>query len=95
VNQIHAVLLKIPAGLAWKVVLPSCPCKKVVKVDEPFIVDPEYGGPEYETLALLGRLRRHYLKSILKGNERCNAYSWIRFPAVLLLLLHGVFEKDI
>ena len=29
-------------------------CKKEVKVKEPWNVDPEYGGPEYETLASLG-----------------------------------------
>ena len=51
-------------------------CKKVVKVDEPFIVDPEYGGPEYETLAVFGPdCGINDLKSIVKANERCNAYS--------------------
>ena len=29
-------------------------CKKVVKVDEPYEVDPRYGGPEYETLGAFG-----------------------------------------
>jgi aldehyde:ferredoxin oxidoreductase len=56
----------------------ACPirCKKVVKVDEPFKVEPEYGGPEYETLAAFGSdCGINDLKSILKANERCNAYS--------------------
>ena len=51
-------------------------CKKVVKVDEPYAVDPAYGGPEYETLASLGsNCGIDNLKAICKGNELCNAYS--------------------
>ncbi|MFC1988411.1 aldehyde ferredoxin oxidoreductase family protein [Chloroflexota bacterium] len=56
----------------------ACPvrCKKVVKVDEPYTVDPYYGGPEYETLAALGtNCGVSDLKAIAKGNELCNAYS--------------------
>ncbi|MFC2021240.1 aldehyde ferredoxin oxidoreductase family protein [Chloroflexota bacterium] len=51
-------------------------CKKVVKVDEPYSVDPAYGGPEYETLAALGsNCCVNDLIAIVKGNELCNAYS--------------------
>jgi aldehyde:ferredoxin oxidoreductase len=51
-------------------------CKKVIEFDEPYSVDPEYGGPEYETLAALGsNCGIDNLKAIVKGNERCNAYS--------------------
>lgn len=56
----------------------ACPvrCKKVVKVDEPYSVDPAYGGPEYETLAALGSTCDiSNLKAVAKGNELCNAYS--------------------
>ncbi|MBI2328274.1 MAG: aldehyde ferredoxin oxidoreductase C-terminal domain-containing protein, partial [Chloroflexi bacterium] len=56
----------------------ACPvrCKKVVKVDDPYSVDPAYGGPEYETLASLGsNCGISDLKAIAKGNELCNAYS--------------------
>ena len=56
----------------------ACPvrCKKVVKVDEPYSVDPAYGGPEYETLAMIGsNCGVSDLKAIAKGNELCNAYS--------------------
>ena len=56
----------------------ACPirCKKVVKVDEPYSVDPAYGGPEYEALALLGsNCGVSDLKAIARGNELCNAYS--------------------
>ena len=51
-------------------------CKKVVKIDDPYPVDPAYGGPEYETLAALGsNCGIDNLKAICKGNELCNAYS--------------------
>jgi aldehyde:ferredoxin oxidoreductase len=54
----------------------SVRCKKVVKVDEPYAVDPAYGGPEYETLASLGsNCGIDDLAAISKGNELCNAYS--------------------
>jgi aldehyde:ferredoxin oxidoreductase len=56
----------------------ACPvrCKKVVRVEEPYEVDPAYGGPEYETLAALGaNCGVSDLKAIAKGNELCNAYS--------------------
>jgi len=51
-------------------------CKKEVKVDEPWTVDPEYGGPEYETLASLGsNCGVSDLKAICKANELCQRYS--------------------
>jgi aldehyde:ferredoxin oxidoreductase len=56
----------------------ACPvrCKKIVKFDDPYPVDPSYGGPEYETLAALGsNCGIDKLKAIAKGNELCNAYS--------------------
>ena len=56
----------------------ACPvrCKKVVEVDEPYSVDPAYGGPEYETLAMIGsNCGVSDLKAIARGNELCNAYS--------------------
>ncbi|MCD6539051.1 aldehyde ferredoxin oxidoreductase, partial [Candidatus Bathyarchaeota archaeon] len=56
----------------------ACPirCKKVVKVDEPWKVDPEYGGPEYETLAALGsNCGIDNLKAICKANELCQKYT--------------------
>jgi aldehyde:ferredoxin oxidoreductase len=56
----------------------ACPirCKKVIKFEEPYNCDPAYGGPEYETLAALGsNCGISDLKAIIKGNERCNAYS--------------------
>jgi aldehyde:ferredoxin oxidoreductase len=56
----------------------GCPirCKRVVKVDEPYKVDPAYGGPEYETVASLGsNCGIDNLAAIAKGNEICAAYS--------------------
>ena len=56
----------------------ACPvrCKKVVKFEEPYPVDPAYGGPEYETLAALGSdCGIDNFKAVTKGNELCNAYS--------------------
>jgi aldehyde:ferredoxin oxidoreductase len=56
----------------------ACPirCKRVVKVDEPYTVDPIYGGPEYETLGSLGSVCGiDDLKAISKGHELCGAYS--------------------
>ena len=56
----------------------GCPirCKKIVKFEEPYVVDAAYGGPEYETLASLGsNCGIGNLKAIAKGNERCNAYG--------------------
>jgi aldehyde:ferredoxin oxidoreductase len=47
-------------------------CKKKVKVEEPWNVNPEYGGPEYETLAALGsNCGVSDLKAICKANELC------------------------
>jgi len=56
----------------------ACPvkCKRVVKIDEPYKVDPIYGGPEYETLGSLGSCCGvDNLAAIAKANELCNAYS--------------------
>jgi aldehyde:ferredoxin oxidoreductase len=56
----------------------ACPlrCKKVVKFEEPYQVNPVYGGPEYESIAAVGSdCGVSDLKAILKANERCNAYS--------------------
>ena len=56
----------------------GCPvrCKREVKVDQPYKVDPEYGGPEYETLGALGSLCCiGDLKAIAMGNQLCGAYG--------------------
>jgi len=56
----------------------ACPihCKKTVRVEEPYKIDPMYGGPEYEALASLGSLCGvDDLVAVCKANELCNAYS--------------------
>jgi aldehyde:ferredoxin oxidoreductase len=56
----------------------ACPvrCKKIVKVDEPISVNPEYGGPEYETMASFGSdCGIDNLEAVCKANELCNAYG--------------------
>ena len=51
-------------------------CKKVVKFEDPYTCDPDYGGPEYETLGALGsNCGIDDLKAVCKGNERCNALA--------------------
>lgn len=56
----------------------GCPvrCKREVRVEEPYKVDPEYGGPEYETLGALGSLCGvGDLKAIAMANQLCGAYG--------------------
>jgi aldehyde:ferredoxin oxidoreductase len=56
----------------------ACPiaCKRVVKVDGEFKADPEYGGPEYETIGAFGsNCRIDDLAAISEANQLCNAYS--------------------
>ncbi len=51
-------------------------CKQVVAADEPVKVDPKYGAPEYETLAMLGsNLEIGDPAVVARGNELCNRYS--------------------
>ena len=77
VEKISAVTIKDTIRVGMDACF-GCPvrCKKVVKVQEPYPVDPAYGGPEYETLASLGsNCAIDNLKAIAKGNELCGAYS--------------------
>ena len=57
----------------------ACPirCKRVVKVDDQdYQVDPEFGGPEYETIGAFGsNCGVDDLRAISKANELCNAYG--------------------
>jgi len=56
----------------------GCPirCKRVVKMEQPYPVDPIYGCPEYETLAALGsNCGIDDLAAITKANELCNRYG--------------------
>ncbi|HLZ47972.1 MAG TPA: aldehyde ferredoxin oxidoreductase family protein [Candidatus Limnocylindria bacterium] len=52
----------------------SVRCKKVVKLEQPYQIDPKYGGIEYESIAALGAdCGVDDLALISKVNERCNA----------------------
>jgi len=56
----------------------TCPlkCKKRVGAEEPFKIDPAYGGPEYESLSVFGsNCGIDNITAIAKCNERCNALS--------------------
>jgi aldehyde:ferredoxin oxidoreductase len=49
-------------------------CKKVVKMEQPYRIDPKYGGIEYESIAALGAdCGVADLALLSKTNERCNA----------------------
>ena len=77
VNKIHGGVIKETIRIGMDACF-ACPvrCKKKVKFDEPYSVDPAYGGPEYETLSSLGsNCGIDNLKAIVKANELCNAYS--------------------
>ncbi|MBN2390515.1 MAG: aldehyde ferredoxin oxidoreductase family protein, partial [Anaerolineae bacterium] len=51
-------------------------CKKVVQAQEPYVVDPDYGGPEYETIGALGSTCGvSDIVAVSRANELCNAYS--------------------
>ena len=52
----------------------SVRCKKVVKLEQPYQVDPKYGGPEFESIAAMGSdCGIGDLAAVSKANERCNA----------------------
>jgi aldehyde:ferredoxin oxidoreductase len=76
-------------------------CKKEVKVDEPWSVDPEYGGPEYETLASLGsNCGVSDLKAVCKANELCQRYSidtistGVTISFAMECFEHGLLTKE-
>ncbi|MGD9145325.1 MAG: aldehyde ferredoxin oxidoreductase family protein [Anaerolineae bacterium] len=51
-------------------------CKQVVAAEEPYEIDPQYGGPEYEGLAALGAYTGvSDLAAVCKANELCNRYT--------------------
>jgi aldehyde:ferredoxin oxidoreductase len=51
-------------------------CKRVVEASSPYSVDPQYGGPEYENISMLGsNLDIDDLAWICKANEICNKHT--------------------
>lgn len=54
----------------------SVRCKRVVRMESPYTVDPAYGGPEYEGMAALGSYCGvSDLAAMVKANELCNRYT--------------------
>ena len=54
----------------------SIRCKKIVDIEEPYRVDPIYGGPEYESIGAFGsNCGVNDLRVVCKANELCNKYS--------------------
>jgi aldehyde:ferredoxin oxidoreductase len=77
VNQVNGKVIKETIRVGMEGCY-ACPirCKKVVKFEEPYVCDPAYGGPEYESLGALGtNCGVSDLKAVCKANERCNAHS--------------------
>ena len=77
VDMIDARVVKEEVGVGMGTCFAcAIACKKEVKVDAPWTVEPEYGGPEYETLASLGsNCGVSDLKAVCKANELCQRYS--------------------
>lgn len=50
-------------------------CKRAVSAEEPYRVDPRFGGPEYESIGAFGSLCGvSDLVAIAKANQICNSY---------------------
>lgn len=73
-GQTMAATILIERGSCY-----ACPiaCKRVVKIDDAdYQVNPEFGGPEYETVGSFGsNCGVDDLRAISKANEICNAYG--------------------
>jgi aldehyde:ferredoxin oxidoreductase len=51
-------------------------CKREVEAKEPYEIDSNYGGPEYETVASIGSLLEiGNMEAVAKGNELCAQYG--------------------
>ncbi|NLX42272.1 MAG: aldehyde ferredoxin oxidoreductase, partial [Chloroflexi bacterium] len=51
-------------------------CKKVVKFEGKYNVDPKYGGPEYETLGSIGSCTGvSDIAAVSRGSQLCNEYG--------------------
>jgi len=81
----------------------GCPvkCKRSIKVDSPYKVNPEYGGPEYESVAALGSyVELNDTAAVAKANEICNKYGMdtISAGATIAFAMEcyekGLLDKD-
>ena len=65
--------LKIKTGGCY-----ACPvrCKQFFQAEEPYKIDPRYGGPEYETIASFNSICGvDDVRAAAKGHELCNRYG--------------------
>jgi aldehyde:ferredoxin oxidoreductase len=77
IKNIHSQAVKDNIGFTMDGCF-ACPvrCKRVIKIENGYKVNPAYGGPEYESMASLGSdCGVEDPKATIKANERCNAYS--------------------
>jgi aldehyde:ferredoxin oxidoreductase len=75
--KINAITLRDTMGAGMDGCF-GCPmrCKKKAKMEKPYKIDPDYGGPEYEGLGSFGsNLFIDDLGAVVKANELCNAGS--------------------
>lgn len=72
-------------------------CKQLVKSDEPYKLDPEYGGPEFETIGLLGsNLEITDIAAVARGNQICNALGFDTITAgAMISYAVECFEKGL
>jgi aldehyde:ferredoxin oxidoreductase len=77
----------------------ACPirCKRVVAQGAPYPVDPQYGGPEFETLMMLGsNLGIGDMAVVAKASEVCNKNTLDTISAGgMIALTMECFEKGI
>jgi len=77
----------------------GCPvrCKKRIRLEKPYPVDPIYGGPEYETLGALGsNCGIDDAEAVIKANELCGRYGLDTISAgVAISFAMECFEKGI
>jgi aldehyde:ferredoxin oxidoreductase len=51
-------------------------CKQLAGADEPWPIDEAYGGPEFETIGMLGsNLGLNDIRAVAKASELCNRYG--------------------
>jgi aldehyde:ferredoxin oxidoreductase len=75
ISGLEYIMDKIGAGMegCWAC---AVRCKKVVQATEPYDVDPDYGGPEYETIGALGSACGvGDAVAVSQANVLCNAHS--------------------
>jgi aldehyde:ferredoxin oxidoreductase len=72
-------------------------CKRVVEMMEPYRIKAQYGGPEYESISMLGsNLAIGDLATICKANEICNKYTMDTISGgAMIAFAMECFEKGI